>query len=130
MRIGDISHRGIVTAQASDRLADAARKMRDEGVGSLAVYDGNRLAGILTERDLVRALADGLSNRVTLVEAYMSDSPVGVGADEDSSDVARRMLDLGVRHLPVLDGDQLIGMVSARDLLVLEAWPPRTVPAD
>ena len=78
--------------------------------------------GILSERDMVAALALGAGVE-TAVAAHMTPAPATAGAGEDSISVANRMLNLGARHLPVVDGGQVMGMVSASDLPTLVAWP-------
>lgn len=128
MKVHAMLSPGVISAEPSESLADAARRMRESQVGALAVIDGGRLVGILTERDLVDAMAEGLSPRVTSVAAYMTPEPVTVDSDDDCSDAALTMLELGVRHLPVTRGDALVGMVSARDLLALSAWPEAVPP--
>jgi len=105
-----------------ESLADAATRMRDHGVGSLVVLDGEDLAGILTERDLLWAMADGAPPNVTSVSIYMSAPAIVVTPDADVVEAGRLMVKHDVRHLPVVAAGQLLGMVSARDLLVAEAW--------
>ncbi|HXM56669.1 MAG TPA: CBS domain-containing protein [Candidatus Dormibacteraeota bacterium] len=107
-----------------ESLADAAIRMRDHGVGSLAVTDGDELLGILTERDLLWAIADGAPPNVTRVRSYMSSPAIVATPDMDAVAASRRMVEQDVRHLPVVDAGELVGMVSARDLLIVEGWPP------
>ena len=102
--------------------------MRYADISALPVVEGGRLVGILTERDVARAAAEGADPRTHMVAAFMSLGPFVADPDEDSDDVVARMLDLGVRHLPILDGDQLVGIVSMRDLLTLEALRPLSRP--
>jgi CBS domain-containing protein len=78
--------------------------------------------GILSEGDVVAALALGASVE-TAVAAHMTPAPATAGPGEDSISVANRMLNLGGRHLPVVDGGPVTGMVPASDLLTLIAWP-------
>ncbi len=101
-----------------ESLANVAGRMRFNEVGSLIVFDGDRFVGIITERDLARAMADGVDPERTPALQYMTVDPIGVNPETDVHQVARRMLELGVRHLPVVMGDTVVGMVSARDLLV------------
>ena len=128
MKVHAMLSPGVITAEPLESLTDAASRMRESKVGALAVLDAGKLVGILTERDLVDALAEGLSPRVTPVSAYMTPEPTTVDADDECSDAALTMLELGVRHLPVTRGGELVGMVSARDLLVLTAWPEPSPP--
>ena len=85
----------------------------------MVILDGYRLAGIITERDLVRAVADRRDLADGTAGEYMTCEPATVGLETPLTEVARRMLAYGVRHLPVVAGD-VLGMVSARDLLQVE----------
>jgi CBS domain-containing protein len=129
MKIDELYRRDVVTAERGETLAVAARRMRLRQVGSVAVFDGGRLVGILTEHDLTRAAADGADPLATRLELYHTPEPAGATADEEADRVASRMLTLGVRHLPVIRGDTVVGMISMRDLLLprvrqdSKAWP-------
>lgn len=122
MRIGNVYRPGVHTCAVEDVLAAAARRMRQADIGALAVLDNGKLVGIITERDLVSALAVEKDPRSAVVRRYMTHNVMTATEDEDSADAAHRMLDAGIRHLPVTRGGQVIGMVSVRDLLALEAW--------
>ncbi|GAA4077373.1 CBS domain-containing protein [Actinomadura miaoliensis] len=122
MLISNVYRPMIFSCQGTQRLADVARQMVEHKVGALAVLDGERLAGIITERDLVTALATSADPASQTAAAYTSTKIRTAALDEDSRDVARRMLDAGIRHLPVDDQGRLVGMVSMRDLLALETW--------
>lgn len=122
MRVSDLMQPEVWQTYPEESLADAATRMRDHGVGSLVVLDGEELAGILTERDLLWAMADGAAAHVTRVSTYMSAPPIVVSPDTDLVEAGRLMVKHDVRHLPVVAVGQLRGMVSARDLLVAEAW--------
>ncbi|HXN00380.1 MAG TPA: CBS domain-containing protein [Candidatus Dormibacteraeota bacterium] len=121
MRIGELTRQKVQTADLADTLSQAASQMRFADVSALPVVEAGRVVGILTERDLARAAAEGADPRTHTVAAFMSLGPFVADPAEDSDDVVARMLDLGVRHLPILDGDELVGIVSMRDLLLLEA---------
>jgi len=105
--------------EGDDRLADAAERMQNEQVGSVVVTVGDRFVGILTERDLTRAIADGADPRDATAADYMTAAPAAVHLDADIHEVASTMFEFECRHLPVLseDDSQVIGMVSIRDLL-------------
>jgi CBS domain-containing protein len=109
----------VVSVDGDERLADAAERMHNEQVGSVVVMVGGRFAGILTERDLTRAIAEGADPKVDTVGDYMTASPAAVHLDADVHEVASTMFELECRHLPVVAdrGGQVIGMVSIRDLL-------------
>ena len=124
MKVESVYHPAVACLGPDASLSEAASLMRAGEFGSVAIYEGDRLAGILTETDLVRAVADHRDLASTTVSEYMSLDPVTAGLDEDSMEVAERMVRNGFRHLPVVEKGRLIGMVSARDLLQVEAWPP------
>jgi CBS domain-containing protein len=98
-------------------LLEAAEAMATEAHGSLGVIDGRSLIGVLTERDLVRAMAAGADFEATMVEAYMSRDPDTFPADTSVEEAARWIGEYGYRHLPVTEDNQLLGIVSVRDLL-------------
>ena len=124
MKLKGIYRPDTVTVLTGDNLAAAARRMEQAEVGALAMVDeAGQLVGIFTERDLVRATARAANPASVLVSAHASFQPETADVGEDSREVAWRMLELGVRHLPVTaDDGQLVGMVSMRDLLAVEAW--------
>jgi CBS domain-containing protein len=97
-------------------LGDAAEVLISRSVGALAVVDGRRLAGIVTDRDLVRALAEGADIEEP-VSKWMTDGPDTVSPDVSVSEAADWLLETGYRHLPVALGDELLGIVDIRDVL-------------
>lgn len=116
--------REIMTANAvycleDSSAAEAARRMADEGVGALPVCatDG-RLSGVVTDRDLaVRVVAEGLNpEEVRLAELVDGTEVVTIGADDSVEEAIRTMKDHAVRRLPVIDGHDLVGMVSQADI--------------
>jgi CBS domain-containing protein len=109
----------LVTVAADESLVDAAARMRWYAVGALPVYERHTLVGIVTERDLTAAVADGVDPARTLVRGLMTPAPATVAPGDELADAARTMVELGVRHLPVVDGDRLVGMLSIRDLVGL-----------
>ncbi len=98
-------------------LRRAARTFVEQGIGSLGVVEDGRLLGIFTERDLVRAVADGVDLADTPVSDYMTPDPDDLAPDVEPVEAARWMLATGYRHLPVTEDGRLIGMVSIKDLL-------------
>jgi CBS domain-containing protein len=105
-------------ARADESLADAARKMRDLGVGALPICgDDDRLKGVVTDRDIVvRCVAEGADPTSTRVSELAEGKPVTIGADDPIDEALRTMIEHGVRRLPVIDGDRLVGMVSQADV--------------
>ena len=102
----------------SDTLVDVARKMRDLDVGALPICgDDDRLKGMITDRDIVvKAVADGTDPGSVTVDAFAEGKPVTIGADDSVEEALRTMTEHGVRRLPVIDGHDLVGMVSQADV--------------
>ena len=105
-------------ASTEETLADAARKMRDLDVGALPVCgDDNRLAGMITDRDIVvKCLAEGGDPKTATVAELAEGKPVTIGADDSVEEGLRTMIEHGVRRLPVIDGHDLVGMLSQADV--------------
>jgi CBS domain-containing protein len=113
---------------ADDTVADVARKLEQEDVGALPVCDTEgRLEGMVTDRDLVvKVLAAGLDPTTTTVGSIADQAEVvTIGADDSVEEALRTMGDHAVRRLPVIDGTDLVGMVSQAD--VARACPPEQV---
>jgi CBS domain-containing protein len=105
-----------VTETPSETLADAATRMWQEQTGSLLVMDGSTMVGIVTERDVMKAVARGRALD-TPVSDIMTRDVVTVGPDTLLYEAAALMAGRWIRHLPVVDGDSVIGVVSQRDLI-------------
>ncbi len=121
MRVWERCHHVLITTEPDDTLLDAAGQMNCYQIGALPVYEQRRLVGIVTERDLTAAIAEGADPATTRVADYMTDRPITVAPDDDLGVAAQRMAELGVRHLPVVDGNRLVGVLSMRDLLATHA---------
>lgn len=116
----------VVTGDPRQSLARAAAEMRAHRVGALMILDDlGALSGILTERDLLHALADGRDPAVTHVSEYMTQEPRTVEAGVHADRAAALMTAHAVRHLPVMEGGKLVGLLSVRDLLAPYARPAR-----
>src|SRR3982750_2548202 len=102
----------------TEPLTAAAAQMDSRGVGAALVMNGERLSGILTERDVLRAVATG-GVEGTKVGAWMTHDPDTVAPEERPGHAAAIMIHGGYRHLPVLDGDTPAGVISIRDLMRL-----------
>ena len=126
--VGEVMSTTLLTVDATAALTDAAAQMDARGVGAALVMNGERLSGILTERDVLRAVATG-GVEGTKVGAWMTHDPDTVGPDERPGHAAAIMIHGGFRHLPVLEGDRPVGIVSIRDLMkvVVDDESPRGV---
>jgi citrate synthase len=118
-----------VTASPSELISDAAARMRDRGVGSVIVVDGERPIGILTERDLVRFGAAGADASGTKVSEWMTGDPDCVAPDLLVQEAFAALATHGYRHIPVVDGDRIVGVVSMRDLMKLAQIQPVVHPS-
>jgi CBS domain-containing protein len=118
MNIGDLAARDIVSVSPETSLRDAAVAMTDAGVGSAVVLDHGRLAGILTERDVLRAVATRSDPDTTTGGDLMTREVVTVEPDWEIYEAAAEMAARHIRHLVVAEGDRVIGVVSVRDVLL------------
>ena len=123
MKVSDLQHHELFTAQADESLDVAADRLSWHQVGALPVLEGQHLVGIITERDVTAAMAEGADPVTTPVSDYMTPAPEVLRPDSDLADAAHLMLELGIRHLPVVRGGRLVGVLSMRDLLGADAHP-------
>jgi CBS domain-containing protein len=109
---------GVECVSVGETLVDAARRMRDLDVGALPICgDNDRLAGMLTDRDIVmRVVAEGRDPGSVAVGDLADGNVVTIGADDSVEDALATMSKHGVRRLPVIDGHDLVGMVSQADI--------------
>ncbi len=120
--VRDLMSHSIVRGDPRHSLVEAAAEMRAHRISALPVLDDGAIIGIITEHDLLRALADGRDPGATHVSQYMTHSPRTVEASEMATMAAAIMIRHRVRHLPVTDKGRLVGFLSARDLLSLTPW--------
>lgn len=117
MLVGDIMHADVKTASTEDSFADVAKVMRANGISSVVVLEGTRLAGIVTERDIVNLVAAGGDPHTTTVEHGMTRRDlVTVSPKAQLTEAAEAMVSRNIRHLPVLEGEDVVGIVSIRDM--------------
>ena len=117
MAIADVMRTRVVTVGTTDVARLAVLRMLEEGVGSVAVCDGGALVGIFTERDVLALAGEGTDLDTVQVGDVMTRNPFTVGADVSIVDAARLMGERKIRHLPVVEGEHLLGMVGIRDVL-------------
>ena len=108
--------RDLLTVSSDARLGEAAKRMVARGVGAVLVMAGERLEGILTERDLMRAVAGGYSDDARVSE-WMTRHPETIDATDATDHAASLMIHGGFRHLPVLEEGHVAGIISIRDLM-------------
>ena len=120
--IGEVvSGREVYHVSVDQTVREVARYMTERRVGAVAVLDGDRLKGILSERDIMtRVVAKGIDPDRTKAGDVMTRDLVVGHADESHEEGLRKMKQAGCRHLPVVHADRLLGMVSQRDLLQID----------
>ena len=117
MEVRDLIGGEVVGVASGVTLGEAAQRMIEMNIGALAVIDEGDLVGIITERDLVAAAADAADVGTSLVRSWMTKDPDLLDPEMSVDDAADWMLAAGYRHLPVVDGKSLIGIVSIKDVL-------------
>jgi CBS domain-containing protein len=126
--VAEVMSRRLLTVEPTTTLSEAALAMTERGVGAALVLTGEHVSGILTERDVLRAVATGPVEG-TNVGAWMTRDPETVEVSETTGQAAALMIHGGFRHLPVVDGGKPVGIVSIRDLMrvVVDDESPRGV---
>ncbi len=125
MQVQEVMTPATVIQARGDSLRAAAARMWRQQTGSLLITEDGRLAGIITERDVLRAVALGADPDKSSVDDVMTAEVFTVPPDMQVQDAARLMASRWIRHLPVVDGEELLGVVSMRDMTgVLAAMAP------
>ena len=117
MAIGDVMRTRVVTVEPADTARLAVLRMLEEGVGSVAVCEQGRLVGIFTERDVLALAGEGTDLEAVRIGDVMTREPLTVDAHVQVLDAARLMGERRIRHLPVVEGEHLLGMIGIRDVL-------------
>ena len=107
----------VLTVAPEDTIGETAQKMVELGVSSAVVSDYGRLIGIVTERDLTRAVAGRVHTSEARVREWMTADPVTLTGDSSPTEAARIMLDNGFRHIPIVEDEHTVGIVSIRDVV-------------
>ncbi|MFN2614459.1 MAG: CBS domain-containing protein [Actinomycetota bacterium] len=106
----------LTTCDPEATIGEAATLMGERRIGSVLICDDQRLVGIVTERDVVRALSAAHDAPQRPVAEWMTKGPTTIGPDADVQQALRTMVDGGFRHLPVTEGERVVGMLSIRDV--------------
>jgi CBS domain-containing protein len=114
--IRDVMSTDLIVVTPSTTVAEAATIMSTNHVGSALVMEGDDLIGIFTERDVLRAVASDFDAEHHEVGAFMTRDPTTVGPEADVQDGLSSMFAFGFRHMPVVEGGRIVGVVSMRDL--------------
>jgi CBS domain-containing protein len=112
--------REFIAVAPEDTLGEVAQKMVDLNVGSVVVKDFGRLIGILTERDLLKAMAGRVHTSEARVREWMTADPITASPSTTTDEAAQTMLENGFRHLPVVEGDSVVGVVSLRRVVAAD----------
>jgi|YNPNPStandDraft_1061719.scaffolds.fasta_scaffold00115_13 CBS domain-containing protein len=117
MNISEIMSTRLVTCDPNDTLHQVAQKMQQHDVGACPVVEGDKLVGIVTDRDLtIRAIARGMDPNLVSVDQVMTTNVVTGSPDMSIEEACRLMSDAQVRRLPIVEQDKLVGIVSLADL--------------
>jgi CBS domain-containing protein len=114
--VGELMTKDLITVAPTATVAEAATLMGERHVGSALVLDGDRLAGIFTERDIVRALGEHFDAAGHPVSSWMTRNPATISPGASAQEALEAMLQGGFRHLPVTEEGRVLGMLSLRDL--------------
>jgi CBS domain-containing protein len=115
--LAEIAKPNFITVAPEDTLGEVAERMTRQNTGAVVVKDFGRLIGILTERDMLRAMAARVHTSDARVRQWMTADPITAPPDMDLDEASKIMLDNGFRHLPVVDGHNILGVVSLRRVL-------------
>ncbi|MEZ0248045.1 MAG: CBS domain-containing protein [Thermoproteus sp.] len=116
MKAGAIARRPVVVIESGSSIREAARIMAERRIGFLPVVSSGRLVGVVSERDIVRAAASG-ADPTSPVDSIMKREVVTVQFNDDIEAVWSLMKSLGIRHVVVMKGDEIYGVISIRDFL-------------
>jgi CBS domain-containing protein len=126
--VADHMTRSLLTVSANATLGEASARMAERGVGAVVVLEGERIAAILTERDVMKAVAAGQDGGAP-VSGWMTRHPETIEPTDTTDHAASLMIHGGFRHLPVVEEGKVVGIVSIRDLMrvALDDRSPRGV---
>ena len=114
--VRDLMTSDVLAVDPSDTIGETAQRMVERGVSSAVVSDYGTLIGIVTERDLTRAVAGRVHTSEARVREWMTSDPITLGPDATADEAAKIMLDNGFRHVPIVDDGRAVGIVSIRDV--------------
>ena len=116
MNVGDLMSKPSCFVDPETTLAEATTMMGEQRVGSALILQGERLTGILTERDIVRAMSTAHDAPMRPVIEWMTKGPTTTTPGTPVREALRVMVEGGFRHLPVTDGEAVVGILSMRDI--------------
>ena len=116
MQIGGVMRVKLVTARPDEPAGEAIRRMLAANIGSIVVCDDNAPVGIFTERDVLKLAGDGVDFESVPLRQAMTPRPLTIGVGDNILDAAQLMAERKIRHLPVVEDGNLVGVVSMRDV--------------
>ena len=114
--VGDLMTSDVLSVDPSDTIGETAQQMVERGVSSAVVSDYGNLIGIVTERDLTRAVAGRVHSSEARVREWMTPDPITLSRDASAAEAAKIMLENGFRHVPIVEEGRPVGIVSIRDV--------------
>jgi len=114
--VGELMTSEVLTVAPEDTIGETAQRMVELGVSSAVVSDYGRMIGIVTERDLTRAVAGRVHSSEARVREWMTPDPITLARDASASEAAQIMLENRFRHIPIVEDERTIGIVSIRDV--------------
>jgi CBS domain-containing protein len=117
VKVRDVMTKDVVSISPDASAYEAAKKMKDENIGSLLVMDNKKLLGIITDRLIaLSVVAEGLNSKKVKVKDFMFESEVSLLPDMDLKKAAMVLEELEIRYLPVVEDDRVVGILSVSDI--------------
>jgi CBS domain-containing protein len=117
MQLSEVMRTDYIAVAPEDTLGETAQRLVDAKTGAAVVIDFGRLIGIISERDLLKAMAGRVHTSDARVREWMTPDPIIASPDTEVEEAAQTMLDNNFRHLPVVEGDRVVGVASLRRLV-------------
>ena len=122
MHVKDVMRREVLTVSPETRIKEAARTLSDNHIGSLIVVKNEKVAGIITERDILRSLADSEKDEIEskIVEDAMTHYVIPITSGSNVESAVKLMIENKIKKLPVIDNDKLVGIITASDIITAQ----------
>jgi CBS domain-containing protein len=122
MHVKDVMRREVLTVSPETRIKEAARTLSDNHIGSLIVVKNEKVAGIITERDILRSLADSEKDEIEskIVEDAMTHYVIPITSGSNVESAVKLMIENKIKKLPVIDNGKLVGIITASDIITAQ----------
>jgi CBS domain-containing protein len=120
MLLKEIMNREVVLIKSDATMKDAAKTMFHSHIGSLVVIKGESIVGILTGGDILKAISHEKNLDTTVVEEMMSKDVISMNPDNTLDDAVKVMMSKRIKHIPIVDGKKIVGIVTASDVITIE----------